>query len=67
MINGSASVGGKGEVGRDPPWKYCILVERNINITTCNYYGLVIKSGNITRFKFHLSHINPQFKYKKVY
>ena len=41
---------------RDPTWKYCTHVEGNRNGTICNYCGLVIKSGEITHFKFHLSH-----------
>ena len=41
--------------GRDPAWKYCTHVEGNRNGTVCNYYGLVIRSGGITRFRFHLS------------
>ena len=42
--------------GRNPTWKYCTHVEGNRNGIICNYCGLVIRSGGITRFKFHLSH-----------
>ena len=45
--------------GRDRAWKYCTLIEGNINGTICNYCDMVIKSGGITRFKFHLSHTDP--------
>ena len=51
--------------GRDPVWKYCTHVEGNRNCTVCNYCGLVIKSGGITRFKFHLSHLDPHSNTKK--
>ena len=52
--------------GRDPASKYCTHVEENRNGTVCNYHGLVIKSGGITHFKFHLSHSDPHFNIKKV-
>ena len=52
-------------VGRDPAWRYCIPVEENKNITICNYCGLMIKSGEIIHFKFHLSHTNPHLNTKK--
>ena len=42
--------------GRDPAWKYCTPIEGNRNDTICNFCGVVIKNGRITRFKFHLSH-----------
>ena len=50
---------------RDPVWKYYTHVEGNKNGTICNYCGLVIKSGGITRFKFHLSHTDPHSNTKK--
>ena len=40
-------------------------MEGNRNGTICNYYGLVIRSGGITRFKFHLSHLDPHSNTKK--
>ena len=55
MDSGSGSTTG----GRDLAWKYCTSIEGNINGTICNFYGMVIKSGGITRFKFHLSHTDP--------
>ena len=50
---------------RDPVWKYCTHVEGNRNGTVCNYYGLVIRSGGITRYKFHLSHSDLNSNTKK--
>ena len=40
-------------------------MEGNINCTVCNYCGLVIRSGGITRFKFQLSHLDPHSNTKK--
>ena len=51
--------------GRDPAWKYCTHMERNKNGIVCNYYDLVIRSGEITRFKYHLSHLDPHSNTKK--
>ena len=50
--SGSGSKSG----GRDLAWKYCTPIQGNKNDTICNFCGVVIKSGGITRFKFHLSH-----------
>lgn len=62
----SVSVGtGSDVVGQYPAWKYCSLVEGNKNNITYNYYGLMIKSGSITEFKFHLLHTNPNLNTKK--
>ena len=58
--SGSNSTG-----GRDPAWKYCTHTEGNRNGTICNFGGMVIKSGGITQFKFHLSHTNPHSNSKK--
>ena len=49
---------------RDPAWKYCTHMEGNINGTICNYCSLVI-NGGITRFKFHLSHLDLHSNTKK--
>ena len=57
---------GSGIIGRDPCWKYCTIMEENKNGTVCNYYGLTIKSGEITHFKFYLSHIDPPSNTKKM-
>ena len=56
---------GSSIMGRDPCWKYCIPMERNKNGTECNYSRLVIKSGGITCFQFHLSHTGPNSNIKK--
>ena len=56
---------GRNIGGRDPAWKYCTHMEGNRNGTISNCYGLVIKSGEITRFKFHLSHSDPHLNTKK--
>ena len=60
-----ASGSGGNIVSRDPAWRYCTHMEGNKNITICIYYGLMIKSGGITRFKFHLSHTDPHSNTKK--
>ena len=54
-----------GSGGRDPAWKYCAPLEGHKNGTICNYCGLSIKSGEITRLKFHLSHTNLYSNTKK--
>ena len=51
--------------GRDSAWKYCTHMEGNRNGTVFHYYGLVIKGGGITHFKFHLSHLDPHSNTKK--
>ena len=56
---------GSGIMGRDPCWKYCTIMEENKNGTVCNYYGLTIKNGEITCFKFYLSHTDPHSNTKK--
>ena len=50
MDSGSESTAGSC----DPAWKYCTPVEGNKNDIICNFCGMMIKSGGITRFKFHL-------------
>eukprot|EP00261_Vitis_vinifera_P016125 XP_010644834.1 PREDICTED: uncharacterized protein LOC104877739 [Vitis vinifera] len=60
-----ASEGGFALPGRDPAWKYCLPIERNRNGTICNFCGLVMKSGGITRFKFHLMQKDPHNNTKK--
>ena len=40
-----------GRGGRDPTWRYCAPLEGHKNGTICNYCGLSIKSGGITRLK----------------
>ena len=60
-----ASGSGGNIVGRDPTWRYCTPMEGYKNGIICNYYGIMIKSGGITRFKFHLSHTNLHSNTKK--
>ena len=52
--------------GRDSAWKYYTHMEGNRNGIVFPYYGLVIKGGGITHFKFHLSHLDPHSNTKKV-
>ena len=59
------SESGSNIEGRDPAWKYCIPFEGNRNNIICNFCGMVIKSGGITRFKFHLSHTDSHSNRKK--
>ena len=54
-----------GSRGRDLACRHCTSLEGNKNGTICNYYGLMIKSGGITRLKFHLSHTDPHSNIKK--
>ena len=61
MDSGSGSNTG----GHGPAWKYCTPIEGNKNGTICNFCGMVIKSGVIARFKFHLSHTDPHSNSKK--
>ena len=62
-----ASRSGNGIMGRDPYWKYYTLMEGNKNGTVCNYCGLTIKSGGITRFTFYLCHTDPHSNTIKVF
>ena len=63
MVSGSG--GGPSMPGRYPTWKYWSPVQGNINETICNFCGLLIKSGGITPFKFHLTHNYPHNNTKK--
>ena len=54
-----------GSGGRDLAWRYCAPSEGHKKGTICNYCGLSIKSGGITRLKFHLSHTDPHSNTKK--
>ena len=54
-----------GNGGRETAWRYCAPLEGHKNGTICNYCGLSIKSGGITRLKFHLSHTDPHSNTKK--
>ena len=61
MDSGNGSTTGS----RNPAWKYCTPIERNQNVTIYNFCGMVIKSGGITRFTFHLSHTDLHSNIKK--
>ena len=54
-----------GSGGQDPVWRYYAPLEGHKNGTICNYCGLSIKIGGITRLKFHLSHTSPHSNTKK--
>ena len=54
-----------GSESRDHAWRYCTPLEGHKNGTICNYCDLSIKSGGITRLKFHLSHTDPHSNTKK--
>ena len=54
-----------GSGGRDPTWRFCTPLDGHKNGTIYNYCGLSIKSGGITRLKFHLSHTDPHSNTKK--
>lgn len=61
MDGGSGSNAG----GHDPGWKYRTTLEGNGNGTICNFCGLVMENGELTRLKFHLSHTYPHSNSKK--
>ena len=61
MDSGSGSNTG----GRDPTLKYCTPIQGHRSGIICKFCGMVIKSGGITRFKFHLSHTDPYSNSKK--
>ena len=54
-----------GSGGQDPAWRYYAPLEGHKNGTICNYCVLNIKSGGITRLKFHLSDTDPHSNTKK--
>ena len=62
MASGSGGGGGGGGSGmfsRDLAWKYCSPEKGNRNGIICNNCELLMKSGGITRFKYHLAHRDP--------
>ena len=63
--SGVGGGGGSGMAGQDLAWKHCSPVKGNRNGTICNYCGLLMKSGGITGFKFHLAHKDPHNNTKK--
>ena len=44
---------------RDPAWEHGIPIDGNKNGTICKYCGHVMKSGGVTRLKYHLSGMDP--------
>ncbi|XP_060672832.1 uncharacterized protein LOC132803604 [Ziziphus jujuba] len=44
---------------RDPAWEYGFPIEGNKSGTICKYCNRVMKSGGVTRLKYHLSGIDP--------
>ena len=62
---GGGGGGGSGMFSRDVAWKYCSPVEGNQNWTICNFCGLLMKSGGINQFKYHLVHGDPNNNTKK--
>ena len=43
----------------------CMPIEGNKNDIIYHFCGMMIKSGRITQFKFHLSHTDPHSNSKK--
>ena len=62
---GRGGGGGSGTFSRNLAWKYCSPIEGNQNGTICNFCGLVMKSGGISQFKYHLAHRDPNNNTKK--
>ena len=62
---GGDGCGGSDMFGRDVAWKYCSPVEGNRNGTICNFCGLLMKSGDISRFKYHLAYRDPNNNTRK--
>ena len=43
----------------DPTWEHEDPIDGNNNGTICKYCGRVMKSGGVTRLKYHLSGLDP--------
>ncbi|XP_060675231.1 uncharacterized protein LOC132804569 [Ziziphus jujuba] len=43
----------------DPTWEHGFPIEGNKSGTICKYYNRVMKSGQVTRLKYHCSGIDP--------
>ena len=50
-----ASGGGR----RDPAWKHGEQLPGNKNGSICKYCGITMRSGGVTRLKYHLSGLDP--------
>ncbi|KAI5317211.1 hypothetical protein L3X38_036918 [Prunus dulcis] len=48
-----------GVVKRDPAWEHGDPIDGNKNGSICKYCGRVMKSGGVTRLKYHLSGLDP--------
>ncbi|KAM2783794.1 hypothetical protein COP1_013239 [Malus domestica] len=44
---------------RDPAWEHGDPIDGNKHGTICKYCGRVMKSGGVTRLKYHLSGFDP--------
>ncbi|XP_048427360.1 uncharacterized protein LOC125471206 isoform X1 [Pyrus x bretschneideri] len=49
-----------GVTKRDPAWEHEDPIDGNKHGTICKYYGRVMKSGGMTRLKYHLSGLDPE-------
>ncbi|XP_070671677.1 uncharacterized protein [Malus domestica] len=48
-----------GASKRDPAWEHGDPIDGNKHGTICKYCGRVMKSGGVTRLKYHLSGLDP--------
>ncbi|KAM2916542.1 hypothetical protein FF1_045441 [Malus domestica] len=48
-----------GATKRDPAWEHGDPIDGNKHGTICKYCGRVMKSGGVTRLKYHLSGLDP--------
>ncbi|KAM1168016.1 hypothetical protein ACFX19_030506 [Malus domestica] len=48
-----------GVTKRDPAWEHGDPIDGNKHGTICKYCGRVMKSGGVTRLKYHLSGLDP--------
>ena len=49
---GRGGGGGSGMFSRNLAWKYCSPLKGNQNGTICNFCGLLMNSGGISRLKY---------------
>ena len=64
---GRGGGGGSGMFSWDLAWKYCSPVKGNQNGTIYNFCGLLMKSGGISWFKYHLAHRDSNNNTKKCH
>ena len=48
-----------GVTKHDPAWEHRDPIDGNEHGTICKYCGRVMKSGGVTRLKYHLSGLDP--------